>query len=289
MNTLCRIAPLGGRSGQVPQIDVLMTSHNRCEVTLACLESLAAQTGPDLDVRVVLVDAGSTDGTADQVAARFPDVVVERVGADVYWGGGMQLAGARARRTADFHLWLNDDVVLAPDAFAGLLRLSGPGRIVAGKLSDATGTPTYGGFRTRWMAPLSLRPVPVSSKPERVQTMNGNVVLVGRAVIDAIGGVRGDLFPHAFGDVDYGLTATRAGFEVIQAPGTVGTCSRNPPPTRQTLPSLGARWRATRQVKELPPRMWWHACRRHTGVLAPIFFVAPYVKLLRRQPSLPMS
>jgi GT2 family glycosyltransferase len=268
----------------VPQIDVLMTSHNRCEHTLACLASLADQT-VDADVRVVLVDAGSSDGTPEQVAQRFPDVLVVRVGTDVFWGGGMQIAGEHARATADYHLWLNDDVRLQPTAVADLLRISAPDRIVVGKLVDEAGMPTYGGFSSGRLAPLSLRAVAVSSQPEPVRTMNGNVVLVGRAVLDAIGGVRGDLFPHAFGDVDYGLTASRAGFEVLQAPGTVGTCSRNPPSTRRSLPSLRARWRATRSIKELPPRMWWHACRRHTGVLAPVFFVLPYVKLVRRVPE----
>ena len=52
-------------------LDVLMTSHNRRAKTLACLASLAAQDA-DLDVRVVLVDAGSQDGTREQVAATFP-------------------------------------------------------------------------------------------------------------------------------------------------------------------------------------------------------------------------
>lgn len=267
------------------RIDVLITSHNRREKTLACLESLAGQRSGDADVRVVLVDAGSTDGTPVRVAERYPDVVVVRAGTDVYWGGGMQIAGSHARDTADFHLWLNDDVLLEPHALSELLSVARPDRIVAGKLSDATGVPTYGGFTSTRLAPLSFRPIPVSARPEPARTMNGNVVLVGRAVLDAIGGVRGDLFPHAFGDVDYGLTATRSGFEVVQAPGIIGTCSRNPPATRRSLPSFRARWRATRSIKELPPQMWWHACRRHTGVLAPFFFVVPYAKLLRRVPE----
>jgi GT2 family glycosyltransferase len=265
-----------------PQIDVLMTSHNRRDKTLACLKSLAAQQGVDADLRVILVDAGSVDGTRDEVARRFPDVLVVPANSDVFWGAGMHIATSRARATSDFHLWLNDDVVLAPHALAELLVVARPDRIIAGKLSDTDGQPTYGGFRSSRMAPLSFRPVEVNATAQRVRTMNGNVVLVGRAVIDALGGVRGDLFPHAFGDLDYGLSASRAGFSVFQAPGTVGTCSRNPPSARRGLSTLGARWRATKSVKEVPPRMWWHACRRHGGLLAPVYFVTPYVKLLRR-------
>jgi GT2 family glycosyltransferase len=132
---------------------------------------------------------------------------------------------------------------------------------------------------------LSTTPAPVSTEPLQVDTLNGNVVLVGSDVVAAIGPVRGDLFPHAFGDIDYGLTARAAGFEVVQAPGTVGHCSRNPPSRARTLPTLRERWQAFSGTKELPPRMWWRACRRHGGLLAPVQFVVPYAKLLRRQES----
>ncbi len=78
-------------------IDVLMTSHNRCAKTLACLASLADQ-HVDAEVRVVLVDAGSNDGTQEQVAATFPDTVIVPAGTDVFWGQGMRIAAEHARR-----------------------------------------------------------------------------------------------------------------------------------------------------------------------------------------------
>jgi GT2 family glycosyltransferase len=120
----------------------------------------------------------------------------------------------------------------------------------------------------------------VSDTSVPVDTMNGNVVLVGRAVRDAVGAVRGDLFPHAFGDIDYGFTARDAGFEVMQAPGVVGECSRNPPPASRRLPTLSARWKALVSTKELPPSMWRRACLRHGGALAPLYFVLPYLRVL---------
>jgi len=263
-------------------IDVLMTSHNRCAKTLACLASVETQAA-DLDLHVVLVDAGSTDGTREKVAVNHPDVEVVGVGTEVFWGQGMRMAGQHARPGADYHLWLNDDVVLAPTALAELLRSGRPNRIVVGKLLDDQGNPTYGGLVERRRGRLSTSPAPVSSEPLVVDTVNGNVVLVGRDVVSAIGPVRGDLFPHAFGDLDYGFTARKAGFEVLQAPGTVGRCSRNPPSTSRSLPTLGQRWRAVTSTKEIPPRMWWRACRRHGGLLAPVHFALPYLKLLRRQ------
>ena len=261
-------------------IDVLITSYNRCDKTLACLESLAAQVDTEADVRTVLVDSGSTDGTPEQVGRCFPEVTVVRVGSDVYWGRGMRIAGEHARSSADFHLWLNDDVILSGDALATLLALGHPDRIIVGKLHDHQGRPSYGGLVSRRWRRLSMTPAPESDQPQQVDTLNGNVVLVGRAVRQVIGGVRGNLFPHAFGDIDYGYIARRHGFAVIQAPGTVGECSRNPLPASRRLPTLLGRWRALVSTKELPPSMWWRACLRYGGLLAPVYFVRPYLRVL---------
>jgi GT2 family glycosyltransferase len=268
----------------VTSVDVLMTSHNRREKTVACLGSLMAQS-LGLDLHVVLVDAGSTDGTREQVVERFPDVLLVEEGTEVFWGQGMRIAGTRARDDADFHLWLNDDVMLADSALADLLAWGRPDRIVVGKLQDDQGYPTYGGQLARRRRRLTTRPAPVSDVPVPVDTLNGNVVLVGRAVRDVVGAVRGDLFPHAFGDIDYGYTARDAGFEVVQAPGIVGECSRNPPPASRRLPTLRERWRALVSTKELPPSMWRRACFRYGGVLAPAYFVRPYLRVLRPPPG----
>lgn len=269
-------------------IDVLMTCHNRRDKTLACLSSVALQSAAS-QTHVVLVDAGSSDGTADAVATAFPESAVVRVGDDVFWGGGMRLAGQHAHRDADHHLWLNDDVVLDEGALDRLLDLGRPDRIVVGKLRDEAGRPSYGGLVARPHRPLSLLPAPESDRPLPVDTMNGNVVLVGREVRERVGDVRGDLFPHAFGDIDYGYTARRHGCEVVQAPGFVGTCSRNPPPASRRLPTLRGRWSALVGTKELPPGMWRRACLRHGGVLAPAYFVWPYVRVLRRPAATPSA
>ncbi len=139
-----------------------------------------------------------------------------------------------------------------------------------------------GGLRAgRWKR-LSLVTVGASPTSLPVQTMHGNVVLVGRDVVRRLGNVRGHLFPHQFGDIDYGLCATRAGFDVVQAPGIVGVCSFNEVWRPYSVRGIRARWRAVTGIKALPPRMWWNACMRHGGWLAPAYFVLPYARVLRR-------
>ena len=53
-------------------ISVIIPSHNRARLLPRCLDSVLAQTrGPD---EIIVVDDGSTDGTAALVAERYPDI-----------------------------------------------------------------------------------------------------------------------------------------------------------------------------------------------------------------------
>lgn len=277
---------------QVSRIAVLMTCHERREKTLAALASLRAQRGlpPGTEISVHLVDSASADGTAQAVAERFPDVDVVAVGPDVFWGEGMRLAAHRSRQATgpDWHhqLWLNDDVELADDALACLvetLARVGGRAIVAGPVRSRDGTrTTYSGRRgelprwhPRWHA---FRLVEPTGRAEPCDTLNGNVVLVPRAVCDRLGGID-RRFKHSMGDFDYGLRAGRAGIPVYLAPRHIGTCDANAPLTGSREPGIGAReaLRRLTSQRELPPRQWWAYCGRHLWPWAPVLMLWPYL------------
>lgn len=274
--------------GSIPEVTVLMTSFNRRERTLACLRSLfGAERHASLTV--VLVDDSSTDGTAGAVREAFPDVTVLEGTGDLYWAGGMRMAFEQAREQPfDYLLWLNDDVVLAPDALATLIGterelrpLRGP-CIVAGALRDPlTGSTTYSGVARRGLRRTEFRQIPPGPEPRRADTMNGNVVLVPRQVAQRLGTFH-PAYRHGIADYDYGLRAGAEGIETWVAPGFAGTCSRNTPPT--TAPS-GEGLRAIISPKRLPPRAWLVFTRRHTGTMWPLYWASPYARavLQRRQ------
>lgn len=149
----------------------------------------------------------------------------------------MQLALHHAMRgNYDFYLWLNDDTILDLDALEVLLQTrdqlirDGTGEVVVvGATRDPySGQMTYGGrYRpSRWRRHRFVNTGP-SSQPQRIETMNRNVVLVPRAVATVVGNISN--FRHSFGDEDYGLRTRQAGFDVWLAPNTVATCARNPP------------------------------------------------------------
>ncbi|MBU3702090.1 MAG: glycosyltransferase, partial [Acidimicrobiia bacterium] len=99
----------------------VIASHNRREATLRCLRSLAAQRAEGWTMaQVVLVDDGSSDGTAEAIADEFPQVVVHRNPAgDLYWARAMAVGAQLAIERGADALWMvNDDVEFDPDALA---------------------------------------------------------------------------------------------------------------------------------------------------------------------------
>lgn len=280
---------------QPAKLAVVLASFNRKERTLACIKEVSTQahslTAVGKSLEIILVDDGSTDGTADAVAAAFPLVQVIHGDGSLFWCRSMHKAQAVAMaRAFDYLLWLNDDTELAPDALSRLFsteewsrRTTGRPAVIVGSLSDPeTGEATYGGMvRAHWWQRTNLKIATPASEPRRALSMNGNCVLIPREVIDSVGNI--DLqFEHAMGDMDYGLRIVRAGFHIWVAPDYVGICSRNrlQGTYRDRALSLYQRWHHILSRKGLPPRSWLIYTRRHAGLLWPFYWVWPYLKVI---------
>lgn len=273
------------------KIAVAMTCHNRRNTTLACLRALFNSSGPDIaSIDVYLVDDGSTDGSAQAIKTAYPNVTVLSGAGDLYWSRGTRAAVAEAlTRPYDYFLLLNDDTTLYKDAVRTLVRTEqsirascGRPSIVTGSVQDpVTGSITYGGLRraSPWR-PTRWNLVVPTDKPERVDTMNGNAVLIPREVIDRVGNLD-ERYVHGMGDLDYGLRAQRLGYAVYAGP-YVGTCPRNSARGTFLDGSIGLRRRFHHLLspKGLPPAQWWTFTRQHAGVAWPLYFGWPYIRVL---------
>jgi GT2 family glycosyltransferase len=127
----------GGAGG--PEISVVIPTFNRCPILLRCLAALAAQTVEPGRFEVIVVDDGSTDGTAGAAAgfARGAPIAVTVL---VQPNSGANAARNRAIGMAQgaLSLILNDDSIATPSLIAEHLRLhaahSGPADAVLGRL-----------------------------------------------------------------------------------------------------------------------------------------------------------
>lgn len=277
---------------ELTALAILLVCRNRRDTTVAAVRRLREQS-LGTPYRIVLFDDASTDGTVEAVSAECPDAVVVRGDGDAFWNGGLFRAWQAALDLpcAAF-LWLNDDVILDGDAF---LRLSdawttmcarqGSDRfILVGSVRDRDGTVSYGGLRhVRSPIAFRLERVLPGAEPVVVDTFNGNVVLVPRAVVARIG-INDPAYHHNLGDMDYGLRARRAGIPSLLLPGTLGSCDLNVAKRDHGFGAAGLslreQWRKVNTHHGLPFASWWHFTRRHSGGWWPLHFAGPYRRLV---------
>ena len=274
------------------RIAVLITCYNRKDHTLGCLECLFKNQPPvGFSLEAFLVDDGSTDGTSQAIRNAYPDVNIIQGDGSLFWNGGMRMAfSAAIQQGFDYYLWLNDDTKLYDDTLSRMLATEKLAReehnaevIVVGATRDPEGDrQTYGGLVAvdRWK-PLKFSFVKISEQYSVCDTMNGNCVLIPKSVVDVIGNLD-KAFVHAMGDIDYGLRAKRAGFLVVAMAGYAGECSQNCLANTHIDVSLGRmeRFKKVSSNKELPLKSWYVFTKRNAGVMWPVYFAWPYVKVL---------
>lgn len=100
-----------------PVVSILIISYNTREMTLDCLRSVRDQT--DIPHEVIVVDNNSQDGSAEAMAAEFPEMVLDARSDNLGFAGGNNAAAARAR--GEYLLLLNPDTVVLDHAIDKLV------------------------------------------------------------------------------------------------------------------------------------------------------------------------
>lgn len=103
-----------------PLVYAIVLAWNEKNHTLETLESVLQMNYRNL--RVVVADNGSTDGTSESVRTRFPNVEIVRVEQNIGIAGGYNLGIHYAlAQGAEYNLILNNDIQVAPDMLTELL------------------------------------------------------------------------------------------------------------------------------------------------------------------------
>jgi GT2 family glycosyltransferase len=218
-----------------PDVSIIVIAFDVRDEVLACFESVEQHAG-DVSVECFLIDNASSDGTADAVAARFPEV--ETIVLDVNEGLPARNHGLRRAR-GRHRMFIDSDALLTPGALRTMvdaldedesLGLVGP-RIVypSGELQ----------LSTRRYPPLLL---PILRRPpldrffedgptirhhlmageahdrrRRVEYVIGACQLF-RAEAQAAAGEIDERIWFGHDDADWCFTIREAGFEVLYAP-----------------------------------------------------------------------
>ncbi len=110
-------------STDLPRVAAIVLNYNGKDVTLQALASLSAMTYGAFDL--IVVDNGSSDGSADAIAEQFPQVLQVRTDVNLGAAGGCNLGFRYAlEQSYDYLLILNNDIEVAPEMLSELVALA---------------------------------------------------------------------------------------------------------------------------------------------------------------------
>lgn len=207
----------------MPIVYVLIPAHNNRNEVLGILKCL--QTQSYKNIRIVLVDDGSTDNTEREVKRLFPNVVVLQGNGNLWWTGanviGVDYVIGKSNE-GDFVLLLNNDLVVEEDYIEHLLQAStSNGRTIVGSTVVDFNNPDFMESGVRLDHRLNLlvnRDKKVIMETELDTTpdvLPGRGTLIPIEVFKTIGNFDFKKLPHYGADYEFMVRARRAGFKLM--------------------------------------------------------------------------
>jgi GT2 family glycosyltransferase len=230
------------------RVELVTPVHNRREITLQCLRSLSRIDRTRLKTHIIVVDDGSTDGTAAAIREQFPDVQVIQGDGDLWYTAGTNLGIAAAlERDPDYILCFNDDSIFDAKAVRALVECAeGNTESVVGALLLLWDqphrvfqvAPFWKTIRGGWQHRTQQTVWTVPAEAFRVEVIVGNCVLYPKKVFDLFG------FPDPrisaqYGDAEFTSRVRKGGWKLLIEPRARVFCKPNDPP--RSVFSLG--WR----------------------------------------------
>lgn len=202
-----------------PKVFIVVLTYNSKRLVLSCLANLANLNKKNFSLFLVVVDNGSTDGTADAVIKNYPEVTLIDNKKNYGFAKGINYGLRFAyQQGADWMLLLNDDTVLPRDFLQKLLRIS------LKKNYDISGPKIKTLDNKIWSLGGVINPLRFSGglisygeedkknlKEQKVDFISGTVMLVKKKVFARIGFLDEDYFLY-YDDVDFCYRALQKGF-----------------------------------------------------------------------------
>jgi len=219
-----------------PELSIVIVSHHAREWLAQCLESLRAQ--GDVALETIVVENGSTDGSAELVRGEFPEAKLICNREPQGFATNNQIgAGASA---APLLLFLNPDTQVPPGSLRAMLQVVARHPecgIFGSRLLDSEGEVerSMGCFPTLTSISLDrlLQHLPFLQPllerhaqrhymgyeaPRYVDWVTGACLWIRREALEEAGGWDGAHFFMYYEDVDLCFRVRRAGYKILYAP-----------------------------------------------------------------------
>ena len=289
---------------------LILPVHNRKAYTSAILNQLTTQiaalkTEPSdkPTIHIVVVDDGSTDGTAESINQNFTEVHLLKGDGQLWWTGAIATGMRHVQQhlQTDYTVWLNDDITLADDFVSQLIEHCQASlhqnTITGGIVCDQSHPDwiVFGGVIAS--QPINNTQQFKNASILKVDTLNGNIVVMPTQLVTDIGLPNSERFRHYGGDYEYICRAKELGYEVQLSNHLVATTDYRvsdiirymPLVFQMTLSStLADKWRALQNLHLLKsPHNAYHmvnSIHRHKSTVPwwrySAFYLRKIVKLL---------
>jgi len=231
-------------------VAVVIPTYNNLRLLMECLQAVRGLSYPREKLEIIVVDNGSTDGTARMLAGRHPHV--RCISLEKNTGFAVACNRGAAEASSEYVAFLNDDAVPERGWIEGLLaglRAGGEDALCAAShIRSRDGSEVeYAGASANLFGVGRPRPTwgwldspekPVEGSP--VLFASGGAMLIHRRTFLDVGGFDPHFFAY-FEDVDLGWRLWALGHPVVYAPAAVvrhiggATGSRSPAHRRYTL------------------------------------------------------
>lgn len=208
------------------RVFVLLPVHNRRCLTEKFVDCLLQQTYQNY--HLVLIDDGSSDGTAEAIRSKVESVSVIRGDGNWWWSGCMQRAfrwlSAHGCLDEDIVLLANDDITFGPEfiSAAATTLARSPNGLLGARYLDSNGDKVV---ESGMHADLRRFVFRTAENPEQINCLPTRALFLRWRDMKRIGRFHPTLLPHYFADYEYTLRATRRGLRCFTAPEVVITAN----------------------------------------------------------------
>lgn len=207
-----------------PKISIVTPVHNNIEHTLTFLKSVNNIKYNNFET--IIIDDGSTDGTAKTLAEQYPDVTVLKGDGNLWWSGSTNLGVEHAlKNKSDYVFTINNDVELDPNIFTALVDTSKnhPKSVIGCiifYMNDHSRVWYFGGELNDKIADIEMHKGTAKDFPQLSETgvLTGMGVFIPANVFKEVGLYDAKNFPQYFADSDFSLRAKAAGYKLFVDP-----------------------------------------------------------------------
>lgn len=198
-------------------IYIVTAVYNRREITEKFIERINSQTYRD--IKLLIVDDGSSDGTSDMILEKRPDAIILKGSGNLYWGGCLHMAYKwLCKNAADdcYVMFANDDTSFDMDYIARAVKHLNerkPMVLITGRGYDtATGELRDGAVLRDFR---DIGNDVILSPNEIGNCASTRSLFFSIRTMKKIGGFHPIILPHYGSDYEWTIRAAKKGIDII--------------------------------------------------------------------------